>query len=152
MKYFTLDWWCGSQSGEILSDPAESYRRHVDAIRGQLTPDLLRLEDDVSLHDGVLRRVRLDASGRELQMIVDTDNGSGGTRSLRLRYCGVSVFESLANVDRGLPGPAGYGDLGYLEVHVAGHAFEHCFLFSTGIELRVQFRTFQLEDMSDCLS
>ena len=48
-----------------------------------------------------------------------------------------------------MPGPAGFGDLGYCEVSVLpGGAFEHRLLFSTGIELVVVFRSFRLQRAS----
>lgn len=54
-------------------------------------------------------------------------------------------MESTANPSAGLAGPFGYGDLGYDEVAIlASGAFEHRLLFSTGIELAVVFREFEL--------
>ena len=47
--------------------------------------------------------------------------------------------------EKGLPGPHGYGDLGYDEVDVLEPGlFEHRMLFSTGITLSIHHREFHL--------
>jgi hypothetical protein len=52
----------------------------------------------------------------------------------------------LADPQTGLPGPHGYGHLGYCEFEaLGGELFEHRMLFSTGIELHVRFREITVE-------
>jgi hypothetical protein len=64
---------------------------------------------------------------------------------LILLYTGVDRFEGFAAPDVYLRGPGGFGDLGYCEVDVLeSGSFEHRLLFSTGIELIVEFRGFEL--------
>ncbi len=60
-----------------------------------------------------------------------------------MNYGGVRSIQSTADPEKGLPGPHGYGDLGYDEIDLIqpGH-YEHRMLFSTGIELLVQFSEF----------
>jgi hypothetical protein len=70
----------------------------------------------------------------------------GGRMAHAQRYSGVEHFESEADPKVGLRGPSGYGDLGYYEIDVLPEGrFEHRLLFSTGIELRVIFRGFGLQ-------
>lgn len=57
----------------------------------------------------------------------------------------VVSFNLLADHDIGLPGPHGFGDVGYDEadINVDGN-LEHRLLFSSGIEMQVVFRGFEL--------
>lgn len=140
MKFFTMAWWCGCQTGDA-GDPSAAYAAHLAAVRDRLPPDLLATEESVSLHDARLRELRL-ADGT---LVLGLDSYAGDER-LTLTYTGVERFESAADPAVGLGGPAGYGDLGYCEVDaLPGGAFEHRLLFSTGIELAVVFRGFRLQ-------
>ena len=59
---------------------------------------------------------------------------------IQLTYRGVERLVSTADPATGLPGPHGYGDLGYDELDAVGPGvFEHRMLFSTGIELPIRF-------------
>lgn len=141
MRFFTMAWWCGTQTGGA-GDPSAAYAAHVAAIRDRLPPDLLATEESVSLHDTRLRELRLLPA--EGTLALGLDNNAGDER-LTLMYTGVERFESTADPEVGLGGPAGYGDLGYWEVDaLPSGAFEHRLLFSTGIELVVVFRGFRL--------
>ena len=140
MRYFTMAWWGGYPPGEV-SDPSADYAAHFAAIRDRLPPDLLVTEEAVSLHDSRLRVLRL-ADG---MLTLELDSHAGDER-LTLTYTDVERFESSADPEFGLRGPAGYGDLGCCEVDaLPSGAFEHRMLFSTGIELAVVLRGFRLE-------
>jgi hypothetical protein len=142
VRFFTMAWWCGVQTGEG-GDPAADYAAHLAAIRDRLPPDLLATEELVSLHDTRLRELRLLIAEESLSLGLDS---YAGDERLTLLYSGVERFESSADPEVGLGGPAGYGDLGYCEADVLpGGAFEHRLLFSTGIELVVVFRKFWLQ-------
>ncbi len=141
VRYFTLAWWCGEQTGGG-TDPLADYAVHLAAIRDRLPPDLLATEESVSLHDTRLRELRLQVAERVLSVELDS---YGGDERLTLIYRGVEQFESSADPRVGLGGPFGYGDLGYYEVDVLlSGLIEHRLLFSSGIELRVVFRGFEL--------
>jgi hypothetical protein len=136
-----MAWWCGVQTGEG-ADPFAAYATHLAAIRDRLPPDLLATEESISLHDTRLRELRLSVAQGSLSL--GLDNCTGDER-LTLVYTGVERFESSADPEVGLGGPAGYGDLGYWEVDVLpDDAIEHRLLFSTGIELIVMFRGFRI--------
>jgi hypothetical protein len=135
-----MAWWGGSQTGDARN-PFPDYAAHLATIRNRLPPDILITEESVSLHDARLRECRLLV--REATLTIRLDCGE---ETLTLHYIGVERFESRADPEIGLRGPAGYGDLGYYEVEaLPSGAFEHHLLFSTGIELVVVFRGFQLE-------
>ncbi len=141
MRFFTMNWWCGVQQGD--DDPRAAYATHLAAIRDRLPPDLLAIQESVSLHDTRLRELRLLVGEGSLVLALES---YAGDERFTLVYDGVERFESWADPEVGLQGPAGYGDLGYDEVAVLpGGAFEHRLLFSTGIELVVVFRAFRLQ-------
>ena len=141
MRYFTLSWWRGMQSGEG-DDPVAGYAAHLAPIRDLLPPDLLATEESVSLHDARLRELCFLTAESSLLLVLSS---YAGDETLKLSYSGVERFESRADPDVGLRGPFGYGDLGYCEVNVmTGGAFEHRLLFSSGIELVVVFGGFRL--------
>lgn len=144
MKFYTYDWWCGCQGPEITTEPHKEYRKHLESIRGKLSDTILRLEDEVSLHDGSLIELIADTSRRSAVLRVDGDDGRGGLRRFTLEYQGVTSLRSRTNGRSGLSGPAGYGDLGYWEADLAEGGFEHRFLFSTGIELEIVFASLDL--------
>lgn len=135
-----MAWWCGIQTGDA-GDPSAAYTAHLATVRDRLPPELLATEESVSLHDTRLRELQL-ADGT---LTLGLDSYAGDER-LTLTYAGVERFESTADPEVGLGGPAGYGDLGYCEVDaLPGGTFEHRLLFSTGIELAVVFREFRLQ-------
>lgn len=145
MKFFTLEWWCGIQEDDLDNDPAANYLQYLATIRDKLPAGLVALQESVSLHDGNLRELMLSIPEATLSMIVDADDGTGGLRKFSLRYSGVSMFRSIADPETGLGGPHGYGDWGYDEADVteAGE-LQHRILFSSGIEINVQFTGFDL--------
>ena len=142
MQFFTMAWWCGTQTGDA-ADPSAGYAAHLAAVRDRLPPDLLATQESVSLHDTRLRELRILPAQGTVSLGLDS---YAGDERLTLTYTGVERFESTADPEVGLGGPAGYGDLGYCEVDaLPGGAFEHRLLFSTGIELAVVFRGFRLQ-------
>ena len=137
-----MAWWSGRVPDNV-SDPIEGYAATLALIRDRLPPDLHATTESVSLHDTRLRELRVSVP--EGVVTLELDSYSGDER-FKLTYSGVERFESLADPAVGLGGPAGYGDLGYCEVaELPGGLLEHRLLFSTGIELVVTFRGFQLD-------
>lgn len=145
MKFFTIQWWCGIQQG-VDHDPVPAFQQHLATIRDRLPPDLLALQETVSLHDARLRKISYPATDQTLTMQLDGCNDTGGLRKFTLRYQEVQSFTTTANPKLGLPGPHGFGDLGYDEPDITsdGH-FEHRLLFSSGIEMQIVFRDFELK-------
>jgi hypothetical protein len=138
MRFFTMAWWGGDHQGD---DPIAAYAAHLAAIHDRLPPDLIATQESVSLHDTRLREMQLLLNDRSLRVALESH---AGDKRLTLLYSGVNRFDSFAAPDVYLGGPGGYGDLGYCEVDVLPDgSFEHRLLFSTGIELVVEFRGFQ---------
>ncbi len=141
MRFFTIEWWHGDDSGDAIS----AYQVHFDAIRDRPPPGLVEIHESVSLHDGWLRNLRIDVAGKTLDMHIDTDDGRGGLRKVHVQYLGVSSYTSLAEPETGLGGPRGYGDLGYHEVAFENGAWVHRLLFSSNIEMEIRFDDFVLD-------
>jgi hypothetical protein len=149
VRFFTLEWWCGCQTGGV-GDPSADYVRHVAAIRARLPADLLALQESISLHDSRLRQLVVLPAAAAVRLVLDSH---AGDERFTLVYSGVEQVESTADPEAGLGGPHGYGDLGYDEVDVLpSGAFEHRLLFSSGIELSLVFRGFELQRESHRLT
>ena len=137
----TMAWW----RGDARRESADGYRRHLAMILPSLPPTLGDFRDRVTLHDARLRRLTIDLPRGSLDLMFDgylwNPHALGEPRAWHLRYTGVTSLTSTADPAGGLPGPAGYGDLGYDELDVIEpRLFEHRMLFSTSIELHVRFR------------
>ena len=144
MKYFTMDWWRGIQDYEIY-DPVADYQTHLAKIRDQLPPDLVTIQETISLHDARLREIALDSELNSLEIHLDGSDGAGHAQRYILSYQRIHTFRSTADPKVGLAGPHGYGDLGYYEADLTddGHP-EHRLLFSSGIEFQIIFGDFRL--------
>jgi hypothetical protein len=142
MKYCTLEWWHGIQSGNIR-DPWEQYQAHFERIRNHLPKSLIDLHENVSMHDANLVSMSFFTAEATLLIELRGDDGQGGARRFRLAYSGVERFLALTGAE--LPGPTGFGDLGYEEVHLVDvNLIEHDLLFSSGIELQIAFADLEL--------
>ena len=144
MRFFTLDWWCGLQ-GLDFYDPIPAFQKHLSSIRDRLPAGLLALQESISLHDARLRLIDYQCQTSVLTLQLDGDDGSGGLRRFALRYADVVSFRSLSDPNIGLPGPHGFGDIGYDEADISADGnFEHRLLYSSGIEMEIVFRGFEL--------
>jgi hypothetical protein len=139
MRFFTMDWWQDVQSGSG-ENPSDAYERHLASLR-PFPSSVAGLGLLPSLHDAHVRRVEhLDGA---VEIMLDAWGEKGGWVPTRLSYGRVERFTLEADPERSLPGPAGFGDLGYDEIDRASvGVFEHRLLFSSGVELCVRFREF----------
>jgi hypothetical protein len=146
VKYFTLSWWAGETDYDqtVIDD----YRRYRDSVIDSLPVDCRRLSADVRLHDSHLRRLHFSNGTLELNLDgcgFDEASRTNFDQKIRLTYRGVRSLASTADPQAGLPGPHGYGDLGYNEIEIIEPGvYEHRMLFSSGIELQVQFSEFSV--------
>jgi hypothetical protein len=120
-------------------------------VKDLLPEGALRLEEEVSIHDAKLLRLDADVPTGTVVIVLDEYDWTQRqsplpARTIVLRYSGVKWIRSLADPESGLPGPHGFGDLGYWEFEpLAEGLLEHRMLFSTGIELHVRFRNLFVE-------
>jgi hypothetical protein len=138
MRFFTIDWWRDVQRGSA-ANPSEAYEAHLASLRPFPMP-VARLDQLPSIHDAHVRRV--DHLGTAVSITLDSWDEKGSVVQVALSYRGVDSMTLEADRD-GLPGPAGFGDLGYCEIdRPSRDVFEHRLLFSSGLELCVRFREF----------
>ena len=157
MRYFTLDDWIADQdysSSSTARPPGEAaaaYADYLTSIHAQLPSDLQQMLATICLHDAALRELAVDNVARRVVLVLDAGNLSmTEPRRVRLSYEDALGLRCLSDPARALAGPRGFGDLGYDEIELLGAAaFEHRLLFSSGIELAVQFQRFRFEVLRD---
>jgi hypothetical protein len=144
MKYFTIDWWRGDAECDF-----EQYRSYLESIRPQLPTQLADFVDNISLHDAQIIHFHLDVAHGRLEFLLSALFPSDGPaeleyHNLQLVYQGVSGFYSTATPQKALGGPASFGELGYDEIELLSEQlYEHRLLFSSGIEMQIQFKDIQ---------
>jgi hypothetical protein len=104
MKYFTREWASGDLSDEQCEEVQASYRRHIESLLPRLPASVVELEKQVSLHDGLVRRVVVDLPARQLTMELRCGDLQVGYRDVDLIYSGVEFatldLTELASVAR----------------------------------------------------
>ena len=148
MRFFTYRRWLSFQRPAGRSGRADSanasYQKHFESIRQLVPPSVSLLTDSETLHDATVVNFELDTAASALSMkLRGWDPQFRNARLFTLSYENVRTVSITAAADSPLPGPPGFGNLGYYEfdVHSPG-VFKHCMLFSTGIELAVCFSRF----------
>ncbi len=150
MKFFTMQWWNEGQTWEDSKHAFTLYKQHMVSIRHGVPEELLRLYDEITLHDSSVREIRQSSIDQELIIELGGDGEDGCLRDIRLRYLGVSSFRMTVKTEEIHHGPHGFGDLGYDEIDLADPGFfEHRMLFSSGTEITITFRDFELHYQDD---
>lgn len=149
MKYFSLGSW------DILysdNKDATKYEAYLDEIRMLLPKTLQSLtvrKSSVSLNDGTIQSIETSLQERQVEIHINgkwIEKTVVGSRNFRLQYKGVTKTTSLVAPNLYGLFEGGYGVHGFDEVEVlAGGLFEHRMLFSTGIEISIQFSDFILD-------
>ena len=145
MRFYTLEWWTGTQGGEP-PDPKslfDAYDAHLREIEARVPQGLVALVRRGPLHDGKLRSWRMDVERRTFVVELTAYEVNGEHVSITMSYGAVRSVMSIADPKVGLMGPYGYGDIGYTEIHLVDGVPEHWILFSSGIEVRVSFESFE---------
>ena len=152
MRFFTMHWWAGPMEGRPIAEHTKTiddYTIYLATIRHRIPPALV--DEYLNTHDSRLQQLSVDIDRREALLELanaqlNTAQNRWITGRVQLRYSGVHAVLSTADPNVGLPGPHGYGDLGYDEVEVLPNGLiEHRFIFSTGIELDIRFTGFEYE-------
>lgn len=147
MKYFTIDNWIADQ--DLSREPATrfaaaEYEKYFESVRDRMPQPYLHLIAEWHLHDSRLAGLQVDSASQSAVMRLESwkHDRSGG--DLVITYRGVIQVSTESDSEKGLPGPYGFGDLGYDEMEVGtDHRFEHRILFSSGIELRIEFTSLE---------
>jgi hypothetical protein len=152
MKYFTLQKWIDGQNIDNINTdeifrPLKNYESYLESVRNKLPVQFLPLLEKYTIHDSALRQLVIDPLARTAVMQLDCDDiDTHDLVKLTLTYKGLSSYESVADPEKGLPGPHGYGDLGMDEIEVLPDStYEHRIVFSSGIEVSFRFSDFSLQ-------
>ena len=118
MKYFTLDWWRGGDPKAV-----QRYSAYVHSVRPHLPAEVGRFLDEVNLHDARLRTLEVDVVDHRLDMGLDgfhygLDGNEVSRRSISLSYLNLQRMRTTDDPTESLPGPDGFGDLGYDEIEL----------------------------------
>lgn len=115
----------------------------------KLPADFVVMLETICIHDANLRELQVDVEQRRVIIRLDAgDITMREERKVRLHYTDVSNLISTSDPKKGLAGPNGYGDLGNDEIEVFEDGeYEHRILFSSGIEINIRFRGFQIENL-----
>ena len=156
MKYFTLDSWIADQDLEAvdvndIKRRRQGYSDYLAGIFDKLPLDLVRLNETVILGDAHLHQLNVDVSYAKVTLVVlAEDMTTREDRKVALEYGKVRGLKSVSDPYKSLSGPGGFGDLGNDEIELLDDGcLEHRFLFSSGIEIAIQFRDFTLTDLRD---
>ncbi|MBI3860410.1 MAG: hypothetical protein HY290_00790 [Planctomycetia bacterium] len=158
MKFFTMRWWLECQNPppvlgtpqtmpktEAIDFPNQAYLQHLAVIRERFPADVLDINEQSVLHDGLLHEIRFDQASNSLTLAATVDDGSGWDRDVEFCYQEVVSFRIVPWEGKPLPPRAGLGEMGYDELDVAPDgALVHRILFNSGIEFDVQFRNIEL--------
>jgi hypothetical protein len=136
-----MAWW---QDRCEPSSVFDAYRAYIASVRGSLPRPVYEFLDAHTLHDAEVRELSVDLPGQRARLLADGyDARLDKSVHYALEYSRITTFTLLASHGEVLPGPAGLGHLGYDEFELlAGGRFEHRLLFSTGVEVVVNFGAF----------
>jgi hypothetical protein len=144
MKFFTRAWAVGELSDAESNEIIAAYERHLDDVVPSLPASIRCLARELTLHDGLVRRVIYDRAGRELRMELRCGDLQIGYFDLDLWYLGaildhadVAALQSAARDTK--------TEVWYDEVDLSGDgAFLHRVLFYPGRECEIMFRSLGL--------
>ncbi len=74
MRYFTRGWANGELSEEESERVVQAYREHVKGLSPRLKPDMLRLVNEVNLHDGLIESVTWSPAQKRLGLSLVVDS------------------------------------------------------------------------------
>lgn len=122
----------------------ESYLRHVQRLLSKLPSAIAELAASTSLHDGLIRRVRVDKHGQSVLIELLCGDQQGGYLDLDLLYHGVDLgtleLETLARLARDRRVEILRDEIDQRK----GGGYEHRMLFWPEGELTVPFEELRL--------
>jgi hypothetical protein len=143
LRFFTQAWHRGELPDEKPDSVLRAYQAHIEAISSALPRGAVRLATDVSLHDGLLRRVRCDS--RSLELMIRAGDQRHGYFDAQLSYGGTEVTQEDL---RFLQDSVGRRDVELLYDEfdlLSEHRWEQRMLFWPYREITVMFETLGLQ-------
>lgn len=140
MKYFTREWWLTGGEDETVLD---LYQAYYNSISSKLPDELVKLDQEFTLHDSSLIGIETDLEAKSIQLSLAGWNQSFSTEiHYRLKFKDVSKFVQQYPKDNP---EAELGDLGYWEYEIVNSAIEMRVLFTGGAEFSIVFEDFSFE-------
>jgi hypothetical protein len=144
MRFFTRAWATGELSEEEWLRASEAYRARVAEIIPRLSPAMVRLAAELSLHDGLIARVVWNAHTHCLRLTLVCGDAQGGCVEVRLVYRGAMLGRSRLEALR-RAALSRETELLYDEVDVDDDAIlSHRLLFAPCEEVTIDFRELEL--------
>lgn len=142
MKFFTFESWCKGQDDE---SKASLYWEYLNSIKDELIPTIKDFVFNHNLHDSKVNKIESNNCGITMTLI-GWDTNFEKRRKYILKFTDVEYYNYIGNQDESLPGPGGFGEIGYTEYEKINNVFsEYRIIFSTGIELTVGFNNFEFD-------
>jgi len=145
IQWITMQDWAGVNSRGrghnaktlvSMEQRRDAYWRRFDEMKGRLPEALVKA--DSLLHDARLAEVQSNSEKQELRLLVKPCDG----KAQWWVFTGVRNHRWI-NHRLQLPGPDGFGDMGYSEIRLTSGGFAMAILFSSGLELVVNARGFR---------
>jgi len=140
MKFFTREWAEGLLTDDEAANRAKDYRAHLAAVFHNLPLAAQELASEISIHDGLIRRVEVNRSSGSVLLQLLCGDQQVGYFDLDLLYTGGDVAsldtETLARLSRDRRSEALYDELDRLDAST----FEHRILFYPNGEVAITFR------------
>lgn len=150
MKYYTWGWWSGDidpTKDNQIQRQVRSYGNYFDSVREAFPSSVVSLSDEYTLHDAELITLKANFVNNKVSLNLEGYSRDDSERcQYYLLFSGVVELSTVGNPEQPLGGPGGFGHLGYNEFEVLGdNLYESRMLFSTGIELILQWSDFSFE-------
>jgi hypothetical protein len=139
MHFLTRDWHAGDMSDERADELSEAYRAHLAAVLPRLPERFRAFTEAVSVHDALVRAIRLDRAAGTLELELRAGDQQVGYFDLSIRYLGVRAerldSNSLAAIAQDRESEALYVEAD----QIAPAEYEHRWLWWPYQDLDVRF-------------
>jgi hypothetical protein len=142
MRFFTKAWHSGDMSDERADDVRAAYQSHLASILPELPNAFRSFVQTVSIHDALVRAVRLNRDAAVLELELRAGDQQAGYFDLCIRYCGVQLdvdSRVLAKIAEDDEFEALYDEADL----AAGAGYEHRWLWWPYQEVNIRFTEFE---------
>ena len=148
MKFFTRDWFNGEMPDEEHEKAVPNYWSYFDSISKKFPYNILNLAKEISIHDGLIRKIIVDRTSTSIHLLLRCGNWQVGYFDLDIIYSGVlcnlsdiGAFESLSkNSESEIP---------YDEFDIeSNRLYVHRIIFHPVHEISVTFSSFSYQKVS----
>jgi hypothetical protein len=151
MRFLTSAWHAGEFSDERSDELLREHRAHATAVLPRLPVAFRAFAESVSIHDALVRQIRLDRRAATLQLDLRAGDQQVGYFDLGIRYSGVLLDTIDIGTFRAIAQDPDAEALYDEADAVSASVFEHRWLWWPYRELVVRFADFayQIEPRGD---